>query len=76
MSASLPENELVHTANKRAGVVETDISKFARPDTKLRRVRRYILDSSSNMTLETPPALEVEISDDIRWVVLKRLDGK
>lgn len=70
------EGTVVHAANKRVGVIETDISKFTGTDTKLRGVRRYILDSARVVTLEIPPAREVEISDDIRWIVLQQLSSK
>ena len=70
------EGTVVHAANKRAGVIETDISKFTAADSKVRGIRRYILDSARVVTLEIPPAREVELSDDIRWIVLQYLDSK
>ncbi len=70
------EGTVAHAANKRAGIIETDISKFVLSDTKLRGVRRYISDSYRVVTLETPPSREVEVSDDIRWIVLQQLASK
>jgi hypothetical protein len=70
------EGTVVHAANKRAGVIETDISKFVLNDTKFRGIRRYILDSARVITLHVPPIREVEVSDDIRWIVLQQLASK
>lgn len=66
------EGTIVHAANSRAGIVESTVENFLRK-AKLRGVRRYIPDPARVITLETPPSREIEMSDDIRWIILQQL---
>ncbi len=61
---------VIHAANKRCGVVETDLAKFA-PQEKFRGVRRYIPRGRKVPTLTLPPGREVEISNDLKWIFLQ-----
>ncbi|MBI2483001.1 C40 family peptidase [Candidatus Uhrbacteria bacterium] len=63
---------IVHAAGSTVGVVETPLDQFI-GKTKFRGARRYIPIDVEVLTLETPPQREVEISDDIRWIVLQSL---
>lgn len=66
---------VIHAANRRLGVAETTVTNFV-DEVALRGVRRYVSQSSSIVTLETPPDREVETSDDIRWIVLQLMHVK
>lgn len=63
---------VVHAANSEFGVVESSLPVFVGEE-KLRGIRRYISNPSNVVTLETPPELEIESSDDVRWNILQRL---
>lgn len=66
------DGTLVHAANKKDGIIETSLHEFVGKD-KFRGARRYIPKSAEVLTLETPADREVEIADDIRWIVLQSL---
>ena len=66
------ERTVIHAANKKLGVIETFLEKFA-TETNFRGARRYIPTGVEVITLEVPPNREVEIADDIRWIVLQSL---
>ena len=61
---------VVHAANKKSNILETNIYDFIKGG-KLRAVRRYISKGAELLTVELPASREVEISDDIRWIVLQ-----
>ena len=63
---------VIHAANRKSDVVETPLSSFI-GKTKFRGVRRYIPKNIDVLTLETPKNREVEIADDIRWIILQSL---
>lgn len=60
---------VIHAAGKRSGVVEIPLERFIgrRP---VRAIRRFA--TSTTVTLEVPPYLPIEWSDDIRWLLLRR----
>lgn len=64
------EDSVVHAANRKLGVVESPLSSFT-DEGKLRGIRRYITETTK--ILVVPTDREIEISDDIRWVVLQNI---
>lgn len=66
------EGTIIHAADRRAHVVESSFESFI-GKTKFRGARRYIQKDIIILTLETPPDREVEIADDLRWIVLQSL---
>jgi hypothetical protein len=58
---------VIHAACSSAGVIESSVGMFLRPEV-FRGVRRYV--SNCTVTLRIPPHLEVETSDDIRFLLL------
>jgi len=66
------EGTVVHAANRKLGVIESPDDKFTRED-KFRGIRRLIPRHERVFFLKTPREREVEISDDIRWIVLQNL---
>lgn len=65
------EGTVVHAANKKVNVVETPLDKFV--NSKFRGARRYLPKGIEVLTFKTPADREVEIADDIRWIVLQSL---
>ena len=65
-------NTVVHAADKKSGVVETPLGVFVGKN-KFRGARRYIQKNREFVILETPSDREVEIADDIRWIVLQTI---
>jgi len=63
---------IIHAANRKANVVETPLDKFV-GKTKFRCAKRYIPQGVEVLTFETPADREVEIADDIKWIVLQSL---
>ena len=69
------DETIVHVADRKANVVETPLDKFI-GKTKFRGARRYIPKTVEMLTLETPLNREVEVADDIRWIILQSLPKK
>ena len=69
------DGTVVHAADRKANVVETPLDKFV-GKTKFRGARRYIPEGVEVLTLEIPLNREVEIADDIRWIILQSLPKK
>lgn len=69
------DGTVVHAVDRKANVVETSLDKFV-GKTKFRGARRYIPKGVEVLTLETPLNREVEIADDIRWIILQSLPKK
>ena len=65
-------NTVIHAGNSKVGVIESPLDVFVEDD-KFRDVRRYIPKHREIIILETPIDREVEIADDIRWIVLQSL---
>lgn len=63
---------IIHAANTKEGIIETSYNDFVSP-CKFRGARRYVSHHKNVITLQTPPAREVEIADDIRWIILQSL---
>jgi len=66
---------VIHAADRKADVVETPLDKFV-GKTKFRGARRYIPKNVKVLTFETPLNRDVEIADDMRWIVLQSLPRK
>lgn len=66
------DGSIIHAANKKANVVEVPLDKFIDKN-GFRGARRYFPKEGEVLTLETPPEREVEIADDIKWIVLQTL---
>ena len=64
-------DSVIHAANRKSGVIESSIDRFVEND-KFRGIRR-IVPIQGIHTIEFPLEREVEISDDIRWIVLQKL---
>lgn len=69
------DGTVIHAADKKANVVESALNTFI-GKTKFRGARRYIPKGVEVLTLETPADREVEIADDMRWIVLQSLPKK
>jgi hypothetical protein len=61
---------VIHAANSVEGVVESGLNDFVAGDS-LRGIRRLF--NSQTLTLATPANREVEVADDLRWIVLQQL---
>lgn len=64
------DGSVIHAAGKKAGVIESHLSEFAEVK-KFRGARRYW--NYNLVTFRVPSNREVEIADDIRWIVLQSL---
>lgn len=64
---------VIHAANSQAGVIEVETQVFLRKREDFRGARRIIPANMQVVTMQTPVGREVEISDDMRWIVLQRL---
>lgn len=69
------DGTVVHAANKKIHITETPIGEFL-DKTTFRGARRYIPKDIEVLTFETPPDREIEIMDDIKWIVLQSLPRK
>ncbi|MEK7480580.1 MAG: NlpC/P60 family protein [Patescibacteria group bacterium] len=69
------DGTVVHAADRKANIVETLLDRFV-GKTKFRGARRYIPKDIEVLTLETPVDREVEVADDIRWIILQSLPYK
>lgn len=65
-------NTVIHAANRKNGVIEIPLNKFV-SKASFRGARRYVPKNQEVLTLETPTDREIEIADDIRWIVLQSL---
>ena len=66
------EGTIIHAANKKAHVIESSFESFI-GKSKFRGAKRYVELSKEIYTLQIPSNREVEISDDLRWIVLQSL---
>jgi hypothetical protein len=67
------DNTVIHDSNSETNITESPLEKFIGGENKFRGARRYIPDGVEVLTLETPAGREVEIADDIRWIILQSL---
>ena len=66
------DGTVIHAANREVGVVEDSLGEFV-GKTKFRGARRYVPKDVEVLTLEIQVDREVEIADDLRWIVLQSL---
>jgi cell wall-associated NlpC family hydrolase len=64
---------VIYAANRHLGVVEVSTQAFIGRPEHFRGARRIIPRTARIVTLQAPQERELEISDDIRWIVLRRL---
>jgi hypothetical protein len=66
---------IIHAANTKFGVIESPLDMFISftSKDKFRGARRYIPKDRDIVILETPLGREVEIADDIKWIILQSL---
>lgn len=69
------DGTIVHAADRKANIVEIPLDEFV-GKTKFRGARRYIPTDAEVLTFETPLNREVEVADDIRWIILQSLPKK
>jgi hypothetical protein len=67
------ENTVIHASNSETNIIESPLEKFIGGENRFRGARRYIPNGVEVLTLETPAGREVEIADDIRWIILQSL---
>ncbi len=61
---------VLHARGRCKGVEEVSLEAFLARG-KFRGARRCIPKGHEVITLQTPPALEIETEDDIRWIILE-----
>ena len=69
------DKTVIHAADRKTNIVENPLDKFVSGN-KFRGARRYIPKGKEVITLETPLNREIEIADDIRWIILQSLPKK
>jgi hypothetical protein len=62
---------VIHAANSKVNIIESDISDFM--GSKFRGARRYGICDKDVLTLQVPRSRDVEIDDDLRWIILQSL---
>src|SRR3989344_7566935 len=68
------DGTIIHAADSKINVVETSIEEFVGKN-KFRGARRYVPKGTEVFTLETPFHRQVEIADDIRWIILQSVSA-
>lgn len=66
------EGTVIHAANPQFNVIESPVDAFTERN-KLRGARRYIPTGTEVLTLEVPTEIEVEVADDLKWIILQSL---
>lgn len=66
------DGTVIYAAGKDVGVIESKLEHFITKGS-LRGIRRYIKKEDWVITLEIPPNRDVELENDIRWIVLQSL---
>jgi hypothetical protein len=65
------KSTVIHAKNSREGIIESRFLAY-RYSPRFRGIRRYLPEQVNDfVTLEVPTWLDVETSDDIRWLLLK-----
>jgi hypothetical protein len=69
------EGTIIHATNSRTYAGEVDLDDFvASRDNEVKQVVRIIHAYSNLATFEFPASAEVESSDDVKWLLLQRLN--
>lgn len=66
------EKTIIHSSGKKRSVVEEDFTSLLER-CSLRGVRRILSPKREIFTVEIPEDLEVESSDDIKWIILQSI---
>ncbi|KKS36954.1 MAG: NLP/P60 protein [Parcubacteria group bacterium GW2011_GWA2_42_14] len=69
------KNTVIHAVNSRVNIIEVPLDVFV-DKSKYRGTKRYIPKDADLLTLETPPQREIEVADDIKWVIFQYLKNK
>jgi cell wall-associated NlpC family hydrolase len=64
---------VIHAANRHLGVVEVPRQAFLGQPEHFRGAKRIVPRTARIVTLQAPQGRELEISDDIRWIVLQQM---
>ena len=70
------QNTILSCSNRYSGATEISFDSFVQKrniNREVRGVRRYIPDDEITYTVISPEDLEVEWSDDLRWIILRNL---
>jgi hypothetical protein len=65
------KSTVIHAANTRTGVIETNFESFIKKG--FRGIRRYIPNPESFYTYRCPAERGILTSDDFRWIILQNL---
>ncbi|MCW1892344.1 MAG: C40 family peptidase [Candidatus Uhrbacteria bacterium] len=63
---------VIHAANKKEHVIETELARFIKGNA-FRGARRYIPQNKEVRTVQAPKEREIEIANDLRWIILQSL---
>jgi hypothetical protein len=66
------QGSVVHAANSKVNIVESPLDEFV-CGSKFRGARRFGACDLDVLTLEVPECRDVEIADDLRWIILQSL---
>jgi hypothetical protein len=66
------DQTVIHAANSDEGIIEEPLSEW-RSWSGFRGVRRLVPENQVLVTLEIPPHVDIESSDDLRWKILQHL---
>ncbi len=64
---------VIHAVDETPAIVETPLSRFMEENGHFREARRIVKNPDQTITLRIPPSLEIETSDDIKWLILSSL---
>ncbi|MES2059422.1 MAG: NlpC/P60 family protein [Patescibacteria group bacterium] len=65
------DGSVVHAANSKLHVVESSLDDFV--GSKFRGAKRFGICDESVLTFKVPESRDVEIADDLRWIILQSL---
>lgn len=61
---------VIHAVNEKPAIVEVPLLKFIGENGHFRGARRIVKNPDQTVTLRIPPNLEIETSDDVKWLIL------
>lgn len=64
---------IIHATCAKGGVVESPLDHVVRRRRDTRGARRVVVNPADTQVMKCPPELEIETSDDIRWLILRSL---
>ncbi len=66
------EGSVIHAANSKVNIIESSLDEFV-GESRFRGARRFGACDTDVFTLEVPESRDVEIADDLRWIILQSL---